>query len=426
MSRHRLAAFLAVALVAAVPASAQPAGGADQGPAQSESAPAVAAPDASISSEPGQRPVWRGYFGLEGRPFTESPAISSQARNGLSLVAQPEFSYQSHDHRQRIDATLFGRFSVEPRHGSVDVRELNWQYHGERWSLLAGMNRVFWGATESRHAIDIVNQSDLRENFVGDVKLGQLMVAATLQRRWGQLELYVLPAFRMRAFASSDDRPRIQLPLADAEVASGRFPDWAARASVSRGDVDLHVYYFRGVSREPELIPVFGASGAPIALKPFYQDIGQVAADVQVARGAWLFKGELMNRTKPGATYQAGVGGVEYGITRLFGSVSDMSLLAEYQFDNRPASEWPAPATRGVYSGLRFALNDKASSELKAGTVYDLSSRSWLLRAEFTRRLNNQWGVYVGCYGFGHVAASPALRDFDRDSHFTITLRRYL
>ena len=33
--------------------------------------------------------------------------------------------------------------------------------------------------------IDIVNQSDMRESFVGDVKLGQLMVAASLQRAVG-------------------------------------------------------------------------------------------------------------------------------------------------------------------------------------------------------------------------------------------------
>ena len=396
------------------------------GPAHAQADAEAPASAAASNAASGARLVRRGFFGVEGRTFGESAAAPGQVRQGLSFVAQPEFSYQSANRRHRINATLFGRVSLEPGFESADVRELNWQYQGDRWSLLAGMNRVFWGATESRHLIDIVNQSDLRESFAGDVKLGQLMVAGSLQRSWGQLELYALPHFRPRAFPTSADRPRLQLPLADAEVADGGPLDWAARASVSRGDVDLHAYYFRGTNREPDLIPVFDGPGPPIALKPVYQQIDQIAADVQYARGAWLFKGELMHRSRPDVQYQAGVGGFEYGISRVFGSVSDLTLLGEYQFDNEPPSDWPAPARRGVYAGLRLALNDNASSELKAGAVHDVRSHSWLFRAEFNRRLSDQWGLYFGYYGLGNVGRSPALADYYRDSHLTITLRRYL
>src|SRR5262249_53085573 len=148
----------------------------------------------------------RGFFGVEDRTFTESPADAGQVRNGFSLVAQPEVTYETADRRQRIKATLFGRFAIEPQYGSADVRELNWRYRGAGWWLLAGMNRVFWGAAESRHVIDIVNQSDMRESFAGDVKLGQLMAAATLQRSWGQVEFYALPWFRARTYPPGADR----------------------------------------------------------------------------------------------------------------------------------------------------------------------------------------------------------------------------
>jgi hypothetical protein len=117
---------------------------------------------------------------------------------------------------------------------------------------------------------------------------------------------------------------------------------------------------------------------------------------------------------------------IVYGLSRLFGSASDLSLLAEYQFDTRPDTEWPAQATRGIYAGIRLALNDTGSSEARAGAVHDLSSHSWLIRAEFTRRLTDQWGLHFEYHGFGRVARSPALRDFSRDSHATFTLRRYL
>lgn len=378
------------------------------------------------ASADGTRVAWRGYFGLEARLFIHPPAFSGQVRNVLALVAQPEFSYASEDRRHRINATFFGRFSVEPKYGTADVRELYWQYRKNRFSLLAGMNRVFWGATESRHAADIVNQSDMRENFIGDVKLGQLMVAASLQRAWGQLELYALPLFRPRAFPVSGDRLRPELPVEDAEVLDGPPLDVAARVSLSRGDGDLHAYYFRGMNREPNLIPVLDPSGAPTALRPIYKPIDQFGADVQYALGSWLFKGELIHRRTPDAQYQSAVGGLEYGISRLFGSASDLALLSEYQFDNRPDTEWPVPATRGIYAGVRLALNDTGSSEAKAGVVHDLSSHSWLIQADFTRRLIDQWGLSLAYSGFRNVSRSRALSDFYRDSYFTITLRRYL
>jgi len=370
--------------------------------------------------------AWRGYFGLEGRLFPHSPAVPGQIRHGLFLVAQPEISYTSADRRHRINATLFGRFSLSPTYGSADVRELYWQYRQDRWSLLAGMNRVFWGATESRHTIDIVNQSDLRENYIGDVKLGQLMVAATLQRGWGQLEFYALPVFRPRAFPVSDDRPRLLLPVKGHEVLDGPPVDVAARVSISRGDGDLHAYYFRGVNREPNLVPVFDATGAPIRLTPNYKPIDQFAADVQYTLGSWLLKGEVFHRITPDARYQAAVGGVEHGFSRLFGGASDIALLAEFQFDNRPDTEWPAPATRGVFAGMRLAVNDTRSSEAKAGVVHDFPSHSWIIKADFSRRLTDQWGLSFAFSGFGNVGRSRALADFSRDSYLTITLRRYL
>jgi hypothetical protein len=382
--------------------------------------------DDSPSSESSVHTALRGYIAMETRVFAQSPLTRGQVRNGAGLVAQPEFSYQTADRRHQFKAALFARSSAEPGYGRVDIRELNWQYRGEGWSLLAGMNRVFWGVTESRHVIDVINQSDMRESFVGDVKLGQLMVAATLQRSWGQFEVYLLPQFRMRDFPLSADRPRLELPIAAGETVRNAPVDWAARYSASHGGVDFHTYYFRGVSREPDLVPVFNAYGQPEALKPVYRPMGQIGADIQVAHGAWLFKGELMHRMKQNLNYQAGVGGFEYGIGRVFGSVSDLALLSEFQFDNRPASEWPAPATRGIYTGFRLGVNDKASTEIKAGTVYDVKAHSWLVRAEFSRRLSNQWGVALGYYGFSNVQASPALRDFQRDTHLTISLRRYL
>src|SRR5687767_8625858 len=116
----------------------------------------------AVRAEEGEaRSAIRGFVTMETRAFTQSPAASEQARHGVSVAAQPEFSYESANRRHRFSAVLFGRSSANPRWSSADVRELNWQYRRNSWSLLAGVNRVFWGVTESRHVIDVINQSDM-------------------------------------------------------------------------------------------------------------------------------------------------------------------------------------------------------------------------------------------------------------------------
>ena len=75
---HRLAVFVAAALITVGPAHAQ---------ADRETPPA-AAPAANAAA--GARLVRRGFFGVEGRTFAPSPAAAGQVRQGLSLVAQPD------------------------------------------------------------------------------------------------------------------------------------------------------------------------------------------------------------------------------------------------------------------------------------------------------------------------------------------------
>jgi hypothetical protein len=338
----------------------------------------------------------------------------------------PELHYQRTDRKSQLNAVFFVRSAARPRYENADIRELNWRYRKGSWSLLAGVNRVFWGVAESRHAVDVINQSDMRESFTGDVKMGQPMVVLSWQRTWGQIEYYALPLFRKRHFPLDADRPRLQLPITAGEVVGGKPVDHAIRISHLKGDVDVHGYYFHGTSREPDLLPLFDQFGAVSALKPLYRPMDQFAGDVQWARGAWLFKGELMHRRKSNTQYQAGVGGFEYAISRPFGTVADLSLLAEYQFDNRPFSEWPVPVTNGVYSGFRLALNDSVSSDLRAGVLFDIKTSAWMIKAEYWRRMKGGLGIYVGYYGFANTARSLVLRNFERDSHLTVGFRRHL
>jgi hypothetical protein len=100
--------------------------------------------------------------------------------------------------------------------------------------ILLGANKVFWGVTESRHLVDIINQTDLVEDIDEEQNLGQPMVNLLLQRDWGQLDFYLKPWFRE---------------------------------------------------------PVLELAEAGDRLLPFYHQISQLGLDVQYTRDAWLWTG---------------------------------------------------------------------------------------------------------------------------------------
>ena len=52
-----------------------------------------------------------------------------------------------------------------------DIAELYWTLPSDEWELLIGINKVFWGVTESAHLVDIINQTDQVESFTGEEKL---------------------------------------------------------------------------------------------------------------------------------------------------------------------------------------------------------------------------------------------------------------
>ena len=102
-----------------------------------------------------------GRFEIEPRGFTQSPAHPGQRRHGLSLAVQPEIHHAFGDGRQSLLFTPFLRVdTADHRRTHFDVRELLYQRVFDSAELRAGIGRVFWGVTESRHLVDVVNQTD--------------------------------------------------------------------------------------------------------------------------------------------------------------------------------------------------------------------------------------------------------------------------
>jgi len=369
-----------------------------------------------------------GVIGVEGRLFADDAASAGQSDRGeASWIVNPELSWGSEKGRYHVSFAPFLRLDGhDGERTHFDVREGYWRGRWSRWELLAGANVVFWGVTESRHLVDVINQTDLVENIDGEEKLGQPMIQIATDRSWGRLEAFALLGFRERTFPGADGRLRPPLPVdPDAAVfesgaGRGRL-DGALRWSHYFGDWDVGVHVFHGTDREPVLVP----DSLGQRLVPHYAVIGQAGVDVQYTHDAWLLKLEALVREGRGHSFGAAVGGFEYTFYQVGGSATDVGMLAEYLYDGRGAT---APATiydDDLFVGSRLAFNDPFDTQLLGGVIVDRNDRSVAAFLEGSRRVGRSTKLELELRWFTNVAPTNTLGSLEGDSHVTLRVSRY-
>ena len=371
-----------------------------------------------------------GFAAGEVRDFPSDAQFHDQF-NGVqvSLIVQPEFRSQSERGVDQFSFIPFFRLdSRDDRRTHGDLREAYWQHTADQWTLLLGVNRTFWGVAESNHLVDIINQTDLVEDIDGEDKLGQPMLNLSTQQDWGNLSVFVMPWFRKRTFPSAEGRLRSQPVVAgDVGYESGsgrRQVDFALRYSHYLGEWDFGVYYFQGTGREPRFL--FNDSGSRLVAQ--YDQIRQVGTDIQFTYGAWLWKFEGIARSQNGDRFGALVGGFEYTLYQIAGSVADVGLLLEYTHDGRDSDATDAPPVvldDDVFLATRLAVNDAQDSELLAGVVIDRNDESAILSIEAKRRLDNRWTIELESRWFLNAREAGFLSALRKDSYVTIRLARY-
>ena len=389
---------------------------------------------------------WSGSAGLDLRLFAESPALAGQNSSvaSPSVYVQPEFRYHWNDDSDRLTAIPFARYdSLDNNRSHWDVREFNWLHKGDGWNLQTGVSKVFWGVTESRHLVDIVNQSDYVENINSEEKLGQPMVNLNLPTSgWGNFNLMYLPYFRERTFQANNGRLRFILPVdtrhPDFNGRDNWHPDFAVRWSKTLADWDVGIAHFRGLSREPRLVPFFpdgtsfSARELPTSLIPTYDLINQTSLDVQGALGNWLLKLEAMTRGGPFSRFAAVVAGFEYTHYGIFESSADLGLLMEYQYDGREkfsltkaTNTLPTSFDNDVFFGSRLSLNDESNTQMLAGVIVDLNTQATLVSVEASRRLGDQWKLELESRLFKNVPATDILGGLSKDDYVQLRLIRF-
>lgn len=144
--------------------------------------------------------------------------------------------------------------------------------------------------------------------------------------------------------------------------------DFAVRWSHSIDIWDIGLAYFDGTAREPRLVA--GRVNNAAVLVPHYDQIGQISLDAQATTEDWLWKIEAIYvDTRSQANYGASVTGFEYTFVGVFDTAADVGVIGEYLYDQRDDTQ---AFQNDLLLGVRWVLNDEASTELLFGIIQDL------------------------------------------------------
>ncbi|NNE10360.1 MAG: hypothetical protein HKN20_17500 [Gemmatimonadetes bacterium] len=374
-----------------------------------------------------------GSVELEAHVFASEPLDDAQHRQYYAVATESEWYWSAGSHTLLF--APFGRYDVEDDERThFDIRELYWEYYSDWWEMRLGINRVFWGVTESVHLVDVVNQTDFVENFDGEDKLGQPMLYVSMYRDWGTLDLFGLAGFRERTFPGEEGRLRTSPPVDDDDAiyeSPGRDErvDLAARFSRTFGDWDAAVSHFSGTSRDPRFVFDPGTAGKTSdddgpRLIPAYDLVEETGFTLQMTKGAWLGKAEVISQERLGHRGTAAAGGFEYTFGDVRRSGIDIGLLGEYLFDDRPRS-WRGPFDDDWFFGTRIAWNDVQSTELLAGAIVDFETGRAFVNVEGSRRLFTSWKAAIEIRALEGLDADDPLYALRKDDYLRVSFAYY-
>lgn len=241
-------------------------------------------------SHPAVANEFSGVVETQVRAFLNEPLYQDQHHHNASLAVAPEYYHQLENGSSITIAPFLRADSADGERSHFDVREMNFLWLTHAFELKIGISKVFWGATEFVHLVDIVNQTDLVEAIDYEEKLGQPMIQLSLPMDWGVVDMFVLPWFRERTFAGQKGRlrPELEVDVDNARYESSaedHHVDMALRYSHTVGNMDFGLCHFAGTGREPTLVPFNDAAGSELlaGIVYDYEDSGR-ALTIEAAR----------------------------------------------------------------------------------------------------------------------------------------------
>lgn len=284
---------------------------------------------------------------------------------------------------------------------------------------------------ESNNLVDIVNQVYLVEHPDEKSKLGQPMAYFAYAGNWGTMELFGLPYHRQRTFPGYAGRLRFPW-LVDDEIATfesdeeERHVDVAARYSHTVGLLDIGISAFEGTSREPFLAPRI-RPGGEVVLAPHYEQIRQAGLDGQLTLDTWLLKLEaihrsgMSNRLGEEEAYASFVLGGEYTFHGLLETAADVTVLAEWCYDERGLRA-TTKFDNDIFLATRLSLNDVQGTELLVSALLGTDHDSRVLTAELSGRLSDRWSLRLEAVALLELDPWDVLYETREDSFVEVGL----
>ncbi len=365
--------------------------------------------------------------------FPNSPSATSQEDYHLDSNSYARIDWDKDfaegKFRLLIDANAhYDRYDSNRRR--ADFSELALTYFQDDLDISAGVLTEFWGVTESRHLVDIINQTHIADNIDEETKLGQPMIKTQWHQGWGSLQFYWLPLFRERVYPSDSARlgPGDEIRYGHARYESSdrdHHQDFALRYSKTLDTWDIGLAHFNGTSREPLLL--INPSQLPsISFTPYYEQIEQTSLDMQRTSDSLLLKLEAISRSsKLQGRYAAAVTGFEYTQVGIFNSAMDLGYLGEYLYDER-GDKATTPFANDIFLGLRLVANNIAQTTYLLGAYCDADTRSRAWRFEMNTRLRDGLTLSIEAQAFTHQPTTDLLYGLRDDDYLTLGLQWYL
>ena len=99
-----------------------------------------------------------GVIELQHRYFSEQGLYGNTDKHHSSIMLQPEYFHSWDNDRSVMSIIPFVRFDhIDDERSHYDLREFSFVSSLSYLELRLGISKVFWGTTESRHLVDVIN-----------------------------------------------------------------------------------------------------------------------------------------------------------------------------------------------------------------------------------------------------------------------------
>ncbi len=164
-----------------------------------------------------------------------------------------------------------------------------------------------------------------------------------------------------------------------------------------------------------------------MTFSPFYTQISQTSIDLRLQYSGWLLKFEglrrtgALNRLGNNEDYTAFVGGVEYSIFSLFGTVADMTLVTEWSFDER-RERATTRFDNDLFVASRVSFNDFQGTTITASVLLGNDNDSAIASLECSRRVSERVSVAMELVLLNEIATDDVLFPLKNDSYLEVGL----